>query len=213
MSRPPNPKAQSQARTQLLDAAAELVERDGLEKLTMREIARAAGVSHQTPNHHFRTKDALLDELAVRGFQELDRTIGDATASASDEPRDQVLACAMGYVLFALRRRTMFRLMWKSGRAGVPDALVRAHDVSYQRFVDAFARFHGVASDDPEAQLDASLVWAAVHGVAQQVSDGIVQAQDAHGYARAVVTRLCQLVQPLATPASRASDRPLRRKS
>ena len=72
-------------RRALLDAAWRLVAEKGLAALTLRELARAAGVSHAAPYHHFPTRTALLDALAVEGFAGLDRAMGDeAMAGAGD---------------------------------------------------------------------------------------------------------------------------------
>ena len=67
-------------RRALLDAAWRLVAEKGLAALTLREVARAAGVSHAAPYHHFPTRTALLDALAEEGFAGLDRAMGEAKA-------------------------------------------------------------------------------------------------------------------------------------
>jgi AcrR family transcriptional regulator len=67
-------------RRALLDAAWRLVVEKGLAALTLREVARAAGVSHAAPYHHFPTRTALLDALAVEGFAGLDRAMAEAKA-------------------------------------------------------------------------------------------------------------------------------------
>jgi len=68
-------------RRALLDAAWRLVAEKGLAALTLREVARAAGVSHAAPYHHFPTRTALLDALAEEGFAGLDRAMGQAKAA------------------------------------------------------------------------------------------------------------------------------------
>jgi AcrR family transcriptional regulator len=67
-------------RRALLDAAWRLVAEKGLAALTLRELARAAGVSHAAPYHHFPSRTALLDALAEEGFAGLDRAMGEAKA-------------------------------------------------------------------------------------------------------------------------------------
>ena len=64
----------------LLEAAWRLVAEKGLAALTLREVARAAGVSHAAPYHHFPTRTALLDALAEEGFAGLDRAMAEAKA-------------------------------------------------------------------------------------------------------------------------------------
>ena len=67
-------------RRALLEAAWRLVAEKGLAALTLRELARDAGVSHAAPYHHFPTRTALLDALAVEGFAGLDRAMAEAKA-------------------------------------------------------------------------------------------------------------------------------------
>jgi AcrR family transcriptional regulator len=70
-------------RRALLEAAWRLVTEKGLAALTLRELARAAGVSHAAPYHHFPTRTALLDALAEEGFTGLDRAMAQATAEGA----------------------------------------------------------------------------------------------------------------------------------
>ena len=72
-------------RRALLEAAWRLVAEKGLAALTLREVARAAGVSHAAPYHHFPTRTALLDALAVEGFAGLDRAMAEACPAAGDQ--------------------------------------------------------------------------------------------------------------------------------
>jgi AcrR family transcriptional regulator len=93
----------------LLDAAEHLLPSRGPETLTLREVARHAGVSHGAPYHHFASRDALLAAVAERGFVGL----GEAMESASGAtPRDRLSAICAAYVGFAARHPTRFRLMF-----------------------------------------------------------------------------------------------------
>jgi AcrR family transcriptional regulator len=93
----------------LLDAAEQLLPARGPEALTLREVARHAGVSHGAPYHHFTSRDALLAAVAERGFVGL----GEAMASAGGPaPRDRLAGICEAYVGFAARHPTRFRLMF-----------------------------------------------------------------------------------------------------
>ena len=70
-------------RRALLEAAWHLVAEKGLAALTLREVARTAGVTHAAPYHHFPTRTALLDALAEEGFTGLDRAMGEAKAACA----------------------------------------------------------------------------------------------------------------------------------
>ena len=96
-------------REALLDAAEALLPRHGAEGLTLREVARHAGVSHGAPYHHFDSRDALLAAAAERGFVGLGEAM---QVAAGATPRDRLVAICDAYVAFAVRHPTRFRLMF-----------------------------------------------------------------------------------------------------
>src|SRR5580693_8015630 len=73
-------------RDALLEAAERVLERDGLPGLTLRAVAREAGVSHAAPTHHFGDLSGLLSELAAIGFQQFNAALAKAGASADGSP-------------------------------------------------------------------------------------------------------------------------------
>jgi AcrR family transcriptional regulator len=93
----------------LLDAAEHLLPERGPEVLTLREVARHAGVSHGAPYHHFASRDALLAAVAERGFVRLGEAMEGATGRT---PRDRLAGICAAYVGFAARHPTRFRLMF-----------------------------------------------------------------------------------------------------
>src|SRR5258707_1754681 len=96
----------------LLDAALALFAERGRFDFTMRELARAAGVTHNAPYRHFADRWALLDALAAEGFVLLrDRCLEAGTAHAGD-PRTQVRMLGEAYVGFAAAHPDHFRLMF-----------------------------------------------------------------------------------------------------
>ena len=151
-------------RGRLVDVGVELVAQEGAQALTLREIARRAGVSHGAPRRYFPTHLELLSAIARRGFAELGEqaksTIADGTAS----PRAQVTALGCVYLEFALANPGMYELMFrhdllKSGHLGLRDTSLPLFGV----LVDLVGR----ARPDVDARLVAGAVWANLHGVAQ----------------------------------------------
>lgn len=133
-------------RTAVLAAAARLIEKEGVARLSIREAARRAGVSHNAPYRHFRDRDALLQGLAAEGFQLLERALEGRSGRALGE----------AYVRFALAHPQRFRLMFARGDAAA----------MYERFARAFA---GIGA---EASVAAAAAWALVHGLAALAIDG-----------------------------------------
>ncbi len=70
-------------RNALLDASRFLLEKEGMSALSIREVARLAGVSHQAPYHYYRDRQGILAELAAFGFDELPAVFGRGMRRAS----------------------------------------------------------------------------------------------------------------------------------
>jgi AcrR family transcriptional regulator len=100
-------------RAGILEASLALMNEGGLGALSMREVARRAGVSHQAPYHYFKDREAILAELAGEGFDQL----YDYLVSAIGLARDKVAknrAMGEAYIRFALNKPELFRLMFRN---------------------------------------------------------------------------------------------------
>src|SRR4051794_3955329 len=102
-------------RAALLDAAEAVLERDGLQGLTLRAVAREAGVSHAAPTHHFGDLTGLLSELAAIGFRRFGAAMQSAAASGATL-QEKGLAHALGYVAYARAHPGMHGLMFRTER-------------------------------------------------------------------------------------------------
>src|SRR3954465_15882324 len=98
-------------RTRLIDVGADLVAQEGVQALTLREIARRAGVSHGAPRRYFPTHLELLSAIARDGFTELGARI--PAAVADGPPRARLAALARVYLDFAVTRRGRYELMFR----------------------------------------------------------------------------------------------------
>jgi AcrR family transcriptional regulator len=99
-------------RTELLDRAEEVLRESGIDALSLRELARHAGVSHGAPRSHFIDRNALLDALAERGFLRLVDGIDRAAASAGDDYALVLRATGSAFVDFAVRDAALLELMF-----------------------------------------------------------------------------------------------------
>jgi AcrR family transcriptional regulator len=151
-------------RNALLDAARAILEEESLGALSLRAVARRAGVSHAAPYRHFPNHEALLVELASEGFAELRAEIVEAAATPGVES-DRVAAVGAAYMRFVARRPALARLMFGPqlpNREGFP-ALAEAAD--------------SVGDEIGRALHDSALglaVWAAVHGLAMLVLENVI---------------------------------------
>lgn len=156
----------------LLDASVEVLAERGTEAMSLRDVARRAGVSPAAPYHHFASKEALLDAIAHDGFFELARVMNEAGASVKNDPIARIRAIGEAYIRFALDRPAHFHLMFR--RTGDP----RAHDDdiggAFQVLLDAATDVVGVEGiGDRLAQRElVVLAWSVVHGAANLLLDG-----------------------------------------
>jgi AcrR family transcriptional regulator len=99
-------------RATLLALAEDTLRDRGSGELSLRELAREAGVSPAAPSRHFRTKQALLDALAMEGFERLTAVVGGALAGAGDSFAQRLAALARTYVAFAVGNAALLELMF-----------------------------------------------------------------------------------------------------
>lgn len=98
-------------RKDLLQRAAEVIARDGIEKLSLRALARDLGVSHSAPARHFKDKTALLRALARDSFSVLTDALDEATDKAGSDPMARYNALGKALVRFALESPAYFQAM------------------------------------------------------------------------------------------------------
>jgi AcrR family transcriptional regulator len=99
-------------RNALLAAAEQLLEKKGVAAVTLREVAKKAGVSHTAPYRHFEDKQALLSALAQIGYQRLADAMLQCIAEANDNPREQLRLASLAYVRLATSHPQMTYLMF-----------------------------------------------------------------------------------------------------
>lgn len=162
-------------REALVEAAARLAAERGAGALSLREVARRAGVSQAAPYHYFADKSALLAAVAEEGFRLFDQVQAAAYAQAPDEPVERLQALGASYVRFALDRPHFFKVMFRPHlveHAKYP-ALFEVSHRTFERLVDSTraARLaHG--HDDPDPLAAAMLMWSVPHGLAMLYLDG-----------------------------------------
>jgi AcrR family transcriptional regulator len=122
-------------REALLARAAEVIEAEGLEALTLRGLARDLGVSHGAPNRHFRNREALLAALAEQGHRSALAATLDAMNAAGDDPWRRLNAMGRGYLKWAITHRTLFRVINHPDVNRFADADLRAQIAATEALV------------------------------------------------------------------------------
>jgi AcrR family transcriptional regulator len=140
----------------------------GADRLSLREVARRAGVSHAAPAHHFTDKAGLLTAVATEGFGMLVTYLADAQPGAAGQPADQLAALGRAYAQFAEENPGRFEVMFRPGLLHVGDqAFQRAGDAAFQalRHHIAACQSCGWREREPTDAL-AAAAWALAHGIA-----------------------------------------------
>lgn len=185
-------------RQRILDASEQLLETEGLAALSMREVARRSGVTHQAPYHHFADRESILAELVTRGFEEMTRRLARANARHAADTRMAVATeCGQAYVGFAIDHPGLFRIMFRSevcDPARFPSAQL-AGDSAYRELEKMVTLIHG----DADVARLAPLYWAQVHGLASLLVDGpighqIVGARERRAFMREAVAQFARFM-------------------
>jgi AcrR family transcriptional regulator len=157
----------------LLDAALALVEEVGPGALSLRELARRAGVSHAAPYRHFASRESLIVALAEEGFRGLGDEMTALTAGEA-EPLRRFHALGVAYVRYAVAHPGHFKVMFSRAlhQGAVEPALAEAASPTLQALIDSLADGQAcglVRAGDPR-QL-ALPAWSMVHGLAMLLVD------------------------------------------
>ncbi len=160
-------------RAGILRASLELMNEGGLGALSMREVARRAGVSHQAPYHYFQDREAILAELAGEGFEQLYDYMVSAIGLARDRASKN-RAMGEAYVRFALNNPEVFRLMFRCEMVDLsryPDAKAKA-DRCFNVPVEVLGA-SGTSADKSNPDLTPVIAtWSMAHGLATLLLEG-----------------------------------------
>lgn len=161
-------------RATLLEAAEAELSEKGVEGVSLRGIAKRAGVSHAAPAHHFGDVNGLLTALAAAGFERFVCVVGERQDRAGGDAGRQLQAAGLGYLDFALAQPALFQLIFSSRRPNFADpALSRAANAAFDQLVQSVARAKGIDPYTDEAgMIDVMATWAMVHGLAGLLSNG-----------------------------------------
>jgi AcrR family transcriptional regulator len=160
----------------LLEAAERVLERDGLSGLTLRAVAREAGVSHAAPTHHFGDLTGLVSELAAIGFRQFNAAMAAAGASAT-APLEQAMARAKAYVAYAQAHPGMYGLMFRTERLDMTrPSLCEAAEASFAGLAGAIGANRQEQISKEALSLgqaaDIARAWSLVHGFTMLLLDG-----------------------------------------
>ena len=150
-------------REQLLLAGEQALTEMPIDEVSLREIARRAGVSHAAPKHHFASMADLLGEIAARGFQKFVGALGTAAEnSKSQTPEERLHAMGRAYLRFADQNPAIYSLMFGQViKMSMTPALTASSYEAWTQLEHAVGQITGPA----KAPTAATHVWSSVHGL------------------------------------------------
>lgn len=179
-------------RAALLEAGERLLAANGATGVSLREVAKEAGVSHAAPYRHFPDKQSLLAGLAEIGFTRLRDAMYRTIDAYPDDPRRQLVESAAAYVELALANPEMSHLMFGGvlPEGAAPESLATTAREAFQGLLDIIGNGvrAGLYVDRPPIEL-AATAWSMVHGLAMLASTGKLKGQDAPVTAPDVLAR------------------------
>jgi AcrR family transcriptional regulator len=151
----------------LVEAARRILEAEGPAALSLRAVAREAGVSPAAPYHHFKDKTELLEAVAHEGWEALGQAIAAARHSSPDAG-EALGAIGLAYLTFARDNPALYRLMYDTtrNRISMPEH-AKEEDSGYANVQGALIAAGADPNDELELQLATIASWCAVHGLAE----------------------------------------------
>ena len=164
-------------RRALIRSALELISAGGVEALSLRAAARAAGVTHAAPYRHFADRTALLSAVAEEGFNAMAAELRAAADRAGSDPGDRMRANGVAYVRFAVEHPAHFRVMFGPEVASKGRELQSAADAAFGVLLDSLGACQqaGLVKQGEPREL-ALAAWSLVHGFASLCVDGQIEA-------------------------------------
>jgi AcrR family transcriptional regulator len=155
----------------LVDAARRLLESEGPSALSLRAVAREAGVSPAAPYHHFKDKGELLGAVAHEGWTMLDAAMTKAKAAAPSS-REALTELGVAYVCFAREHPALYRVMYDTAREkeALPDTVQYGEDSPYCRVRNTLLEGGADPKDQIELELITVAAWCSAHGLAEMAN-------------------------------------------
>jgi AcrR family transcriptional regulator len=159
----------------LLKAAETVLERDGVQGLTLRAAAREAGVSHAAPTHHFGDLTGLVSDLAAIGFRQFNAAMAAASPTGA-VPLERAMARARAYVSYAQAHPGMYGLMFRTERLDMSrPSLHEAANASFAGLAGAIGASRHEHIEENTLSLDQAAAiaraWSLVHGFTMLLLD------------------------------------------
>lgn len=159
----------------LIKAGIEILSKEGVSGLSLRKVARRAGVSHSAPYAHFTDKQSLIAAISTEGFNQLYAELDAAVSPHANDPKRQLVEGSQAYVRFAANKTDTFKIMFSGVLEKEKEypAFVEISQKTFERVVDVVRACQNVGllrTTSPE--MIAVAVWGQVHGIVSLALEG-----------------------------------------
>jgi AcrR family transcriptional regulator len=174
----PKTSAIADLRERCVTEALAIIQEQGVEQLSLRDVARRLGVSHQAPYKHYENREALLAEVVAREFARFASHLDDRTRF--EDPFDDLTSLGRAYLAYAFSNPLSYRLMFGTPLPDPdrhPEMLARARR-AFSILQDCVSqlRSHGRSPvEGSDVDLDALFIWSLIHGVASILQTSALQ--------------------------------------
>lgn len=182
-------------RNALIQTAIALLPQYGVAGLSMRAVAKAAGVSHAAPYRHFRDKTDLLESVAISGYARLEEACQNAERRNRDRPTQQLFEAGMGYLSLVVEHPEMAHLMF----SGVLSQEIRDKAIgqaiaegSLARIIENGKRLGTYADKDTEDLI--LTAHACIHGIAMMILGGLIKRPNSKRQLQALGERIYDIL-------------------
>ncbi|MFI6231156.1 TetR/AcrR family transcriptional regulator [Micromonospora echinospora] len=197
----PRPYHHGNLRTALLDMAEREVRERGADQLSLRDLARSAGVSHAAPRRHFPDRQHLLDALAEVGFDRLGRALRDALAEPEAEFPARVRSVVSAYVRFARDNAALLDLMHSSKHRPGATSIARAAEGAYEPVFELIetGQEQGALERGDPGEIGIVL-FATVLGITAMVNGGMIGPESLDSIVETAVSQFLRGARPALQP-------------
>ena len=186
----------------MLDGALAAIAERGPAALSLREVARRAGVSHAAPAHHFGDKAGVLTAIAIEGF-----TLLAAATGAADDQTHDLTEGGIAYIRFAVEHPAHYQVMFRPDLLHADDPkLIQARAASADVLFGAVRRSLGSHATGPDVTAGVIAAWSFAHGFASLWSSDnlpLASGEQAEDLARQASTAFISLVLAQANRLSK----------
>lgn len=195
-------------RRALLEATLEIIDRDGLEAVSLRSVARQLGVSEAAPYHHFANKKDLLALLAADSYRAFGERLTRAMGSAGLDRFERMRVLIRTYIEYGLENRGRYRLMFGEHMLGLGDYM-RAE--GYDLGPSTRQMLKEVVTDcvghDQDAETVENVLWALSHGITTLINESEIQFESpTEDIRRLIETGIAILIAGIGHYTQRAPD-------